>query len=66
MGTFSGGYFAFVTSLRSLPLQDLVRGECEMSLPQVLAAGPFSFVTPSCEGAVDEYLQWCTTVVWAS
>jgi len=64
---FSGlPYFVFVTFLRSLPLQDLVRGECDMSLLQVLAAGPFSFVTPSCGGAVDGYLQWCTTFVWTS
>ena len=34
-----------------------------MSLLQVLAADPFSFVTPSCGGAVDGYLQWCTTFV---
>jgi len=33
---------------------------------QVLAADPFSFVTPSCGGAVDGYLQWCTTFVWTS
>jgi hypothetical protein len=44
-----------------------------MSLLQVLAADPFSFVTPSCGGAVDGYLQWCTQfariaqgIYWAS
>ena len=59
---FKATLLLFVTSLRSLPLQDLVRGECDMPFLQVLAAGKFSSVTPSCGGAVDGYLQWCATV----
>ena len=56
-------YFVFVTFLHSLPLQDLFGGSATCLFIQVLAAGPFSFVTPSCGGAVDGYLQWCTTFV---
>ena len=59
-------YFVFVTFLHSLPLQDLFGGSATCLFIQVLAAGPFSFVTPSCGGAVDGYLQWCTTFVWTS
>ena len=57
-------YFVFVTFLHSLPLQDLFGGSATCLFIQVLAAGPFSFVTPSCGGAVDGYLQKCTTFVW--